>query len=165
MKTRIYLIGIGIIIGLISCAKKNYATCGLTSEIKNENFDSKLIQLKRVGIADTTIASISGKIYFTHLNKHDTLIDNFACASIWVKDLKTDSLIGTISNSKGEFQFTIPASEYDLHAQFIGYNKIKIKNIKVGTGDIVKFSAKLGKGDGETIYEWNPTNFYKNRNG
>lgn len=162
MKTRIYTIGIIVIIGLISCAKKNYVICELTSAIDNVNIESEIIQLKRVSIADTTIASISGKIYVKYLNKKDTLVDNFAYVNIWVKDLQTDSLIGTTSNLKGEFQFTIPASEYDLQAQFVGFNNLKIKNMKVETGDIIRFSAILGQGAGETDFQWNPNEFYKN---
>ena len=87
-------------------------TCGLASGIEVMNIDSEIIELKRIAIADTIIASISGKIYLKHINKKDTLIDKLAYANIWVKDLKTDSLIGTTTNSKGEFQFNIPSSTW-----------------------------------------------------
>lgn len=164
MKIRFYILSIGIIIGLISCSKKGYMTCGLASGIEIMNIDSEIIELKRIAIADTIIASISGKIYVKHINKKDTLIDNFAYANIWVKDLKTDSLIGTTTNSKSEFQFNVPASKYELHAQHIGFNNVKVKNMKVGTGDIIHFSAILGQGDGVTEFKWNPTEFYNNMN-
>ena len=162
MKIRTIILTLGILIGLISCAKKNYVVCGLGSDMNLTKLDSKIIELKRIGIADTTLASISGKIYAKSINKNDTLIANFAYTNIWVRDVKTDSLIGTTSDSKGEFQFTIPASEYDLQVQFIGFNNLKVKNVKVGTGDIINFSAILGQGDGTTEYKWNPAEFYKN---
>ncbi|WP_179016888.1 carboxypeptidase-like regulatory domain-containing protein [Winogradskyella forsetii] len=164
MKIRTIILTLGILIGLISCAKKNYVVCGLGSDMNLITLESKIIELKRIGIADTTLASISGKIYAKSINKNDTLTDNFAFTNIWVRDLKTDSLIGTTSDSKGEFQFTIPASEYDLQVQFIGFNNLKVKNVKVGTGDIISFSAILGQGNGTTEYKWNQAEFYNNTN-
>jgi len=166
MKTLIYIFGIGIIIGLISFAKKNYVTCGLASGIENVNIESKIIQLKRIGIADTTIASISGKVYgkIKYLNKKDTIIENLQYANIWVTDKKTDSSVGTTSNLKGEFQFNVPASKYDLNVQFIGFNNIKVKNIKIGTGDIIDFKTILEPGDGVTEFKSNSSEFYNNTN-
>lgn len=156
MKSRTIILTLGILIGLFSCAKKNYVTCGLDSNMNLTTIDSEIIELKRIGIADTTLASISGKIYAKSINKNDTLTNNFAYTNIWVKDIKTDSLIGTTSNSKGEFQFTIPASEYNLEVQYIGFNNLKVKNVKIGTGDIINFSAIIGQGNGTTEYKWNP---------
>ncbi|MFC0604569.1 carboxypeptidase-like regulatory domain-containing protein [Winogradskyella pulchriflava] len=153
----------GILIGLISCSKKIYS-CGLEPVLNIVSIDSEILNLKRIGIADTTLASISGKIYAKSINEKDTLTDNFAFTNIWVRDLKTDSLIGTTSDSKGEFQFTMPASEYDLQVQFIGFNNLKVKNVKVGTGEIISFSAILGQGDGTTEYKWNQVEFYNNTN-
>ncbi|EDP70745.1 hypothetical protein FBALC1_08298 [Flavobacteriales bacterium ALC-1] len=164
MKIRTFILTLGILIGFISCAKKNYVVCGLGSDMNLITLDSKILELKRIGIADTILASISGKIYAKSINKNDTLTDSFAFTNIWVRDLKTDSLIGTTSDYKGEFQFTIPASEYDLQVQFIGFNNLKVKNVKVGTGDIISFSAILGQGDGITEYKWNQAEFYNNTN-
>ncbi|GGW73277.1 carboxypeptidase family protein [Winogradskyella epiphytica] len=161
MKSRNFILTLGILIGLISCAKKNYVTCGLGSEMNPKTIDSEIIELKRIGIADTTLASISGKICAKSINENDTLTDNFAYTNIWVKDIQTDSLIGTTSNSKGEFQFTIPASEYNLEVQFIGFNNLKVRNVKIGTGDIINFSAIIGQGNGTTEYKSSPNGLFE----
>jgi hypothetical protein len=155
MKIRIQILLLSILIGLNSCANKTHKN-GLHSDVNSVSIDSEIIDFIRIGIADTTLASISGKIYAKSINKNDTLTDNLAFANIWVKDIKTDSLIGTTSNSKGEFQFTIPVSEYDLEVQFIGFNNLKVKNVKIGTGDIINFSGIIGQGNSVTEYKWNP---------
>ena len=155
MKNRILILTLLILIGLFSCATKNYVVCGIGSSMNLSNIDSEIIKLKRIGIADTTIASISGKIYAKSITKNDTLTENFRNINVWFKDIKTDSIIGKTTNSNGEFQFTIPASEYNLEVQFIGYNYLKVKDVKIGSGDIIYFSAIIGQGNGVTEYQWN----------
>ena len=161
MKTRTIILTIGFLIGLISCAKKNYVIYDNEIDLNSITISSEIIELKRIGITDTNFASISGKIYLKSINKNDTLTDKFPGANILVKDIKSDSIIGTVSNLKGEYQFTIPASEYDLEVQFIGFNNLKIKNIKIGTGEIINFSAILGQGNGVTEYKCNPNGSFE----
>ncbi len=165
MKIKIGILSLVISICLIGCAKKSYYICGFGLE-GNDNtitIDSKIAELKRIAIADTTLANISGKIYAKYLNKNDTLIENFAHTTIFVRDVKTDSLIGTTSNLKGEYHFTIPAAEYDLEVQFVGYNHLKVKNIKIRTGEIINFSAIIGQGNGVTEYLWNSNGSFQKK--
>ncbi|MBW1296370.1 carboxypeptidase-like regulatory domain-containing protein [Aquimarina litoralis] len=163
MKIKIGILNLVVLIYLIGCAKKTYSVCGLELGENTITIDSKIIELKRIAIADTTPASISGKIYAKSFDGSDTLTENFAYTNIFVRDLKTDSLIGTTSNLKGEYQFTIPAAEYDLEVQFIGYNNLKVHNIKITTGEIINFSAIIGQGNGVTEYLWNSNGSYKNK--
>ena len=161
MKKRIYLISLGILLGLISCSKKNYVTCGLTEDLNSATIDSEIIELKRIGISDTIVANISGKIFTRYIHKKDTLTDNFPFVNIFIRDIKTDSIIGTTTNSKGEYQYTIPASKYDFEIQFIGFNNLLIKNIKIGKGDIINFSATIGQGNGVTVYKRKQDGFFE----
>lgn len=167
-----------ILIGLNSCAKKNYVYCGFSkanstieygesivlrsNNIKMINIDSEIYEFKRLGITDTSSFNFSGKIYEKSIHQNDTLILPFA--NIRARDIKTDSIIETTSNLKGLYKLTLPKSEYDITFQFVGFNSLKIYNFKIGSNEILSLSVILGQGNGKTVYTQNSLNsFIKNK--
>ncbi len=169
MRIRIITLIVVISYGLSNCSKKIYY-CGLASStnftshdseyivlkfenIDIKNFDSKVLKFKRLGSSNKTIAKIYGKIFENSIYENDTLILPYA--SIWVKNIKTDSVIATTSNLKGEYELVLPEAVYDLEVQFIGFNNLRIKNLKVLNGQEFNISGFLGEGNGATVYKWN----------
>ncbi len=162
----------GILIGCVGCATRNFIHCAfanLDSSIKGNdlivldshsfevvNIESELLEFKRIRIDDTLHANITGKIYEKTTYVNDTLILPFA--NIWAKDTKTDCIIETTSNINGEYNVKLSKSQYDLEIQFVGFNSLRIKNLKIGSGETLKLSAILGEGNGKTEYKQNAAN-------
>lgn len=131
-------------VGLINCTPKPVFTCGLANHALTPKFDSKVLRLERVGAADTTIAFISGSIYGkdssdTHVST-DTLIAAYVC----LVDQATGKIYCKPTDLNGKYQFSLPVSTYNLKVQYIAYNTLVIRNVKLETGDIVEFDALLG---------------------
>lgn len=141
-----------LILVIFSCSgRKNYHPQSFMPI--DTNIDSEILEYQRTMIADTTLAYMSGKIQGKSIVKNDTILETLNYSNIWVKDLKTDSVIGTTSNKKGDYELIIPASRYDIEIQFIGYKNLKIENVGIGTGDIINFSCILVEGYGKTKYK------------
>jgi hypothetical protein len=153
MKTRTLFLTIGILIGLISCAEKKYATYPDSIDSITKSIDSEIIEFKRIGIADTTFANIYGEVFLKSIYKSDTIIRKAVGTNILFRNIESDSLINTVANMKGEYQITIPASEYNLEIFSIGFNKLTIRNVTIGTGEIYNFSAIIGQGNKVTNFK------------
>ena len=69
------------------------------------------------------------------------------------KNVKTQAVLGTYSELDGLYNTTIPAATYQIEVQFIGYNRVIIENVQLGTGEILQMSANLGQGIDKEYFE------------
>jgi len=145
MKRTFYILTIIVSTLLWSCVRKPIYTCGLGHLANRPKIESKIIELNRTGIADTTIAFISGQILGKDSTDAGVGIDSLGFANVYVVDNVTGKTIGKATDLNGKFEFTIPSASYDLKVQYIAYNTLIIRNVYFGTGDIVEFNAVLGQ--------------------
>lgn len=64
----------------------------------------------------------------------------------------TNKIYGQATDSLGQFSFTLPADNYILRINYVGYQSIK-QEVELGTGEIREMNVELGQGDGFVTYE------------
>lgn len=128
--------------------------CGLVDNRPIEHVESEILEYKKIGVDDTIVASLSGKIYDKLVyNNIDKMPSELPYSNVWAKEVYTDSIIGIVTNEKGEYSLVLAPSTYDIEVQFVGYNNLKIENQKIGTGELLSCSILLGSGYGKTSYK------------
>ncbi len=138
---------------LTACAKK-VVKCALVGETMNtQKLRSKITFNKNRIIADTIIVYVSGMIKGSYLNERDTITDALGFANFSMTDVKTGKVFGTVTEEDGSYHLTIPAGMYQLEVQFIGYNRVIVNDIQLGTGEIFNLSAHLGIGIDREYFE------------
>ncbi|CAL2102993.1 Carboxypeptidase family protein [Tenacibaculum sp. 190130A14a] len=158
----------------LSCTRKVYH-CGMASysykgkdeyfllksdTLPSLNFISKILILKRLKPSNSNLTSITGKVFDNSIDENDTLTLPFA--NVVAKNQVTDSIIGTITNEEGMFELNLPPSKYNLEIEFIGFNTLIIKNVKISKGNHMYLSSILGSGRGTSLYDLNYNqNFFK----
>lgn len=137
-----------------ACAKK-VVKCGLIGENMNpQKLQSVVTINKNYLIADTTVVSVSGKIFGSYIHERtDTIVEPLQYANVIFKNVKTQAVLGTYSELDGLYNTTIPAATYQIEVQFIGYNRVIIENVQLGTGEILQMSANLGQGIDKEHFE------------
>lgn len=134
---------------MIHC-KSNNKTCALAEVPSHlQRKSQSILEIhKNLVFADTTVATISGKIYGESIysDKKFQQEDTLPFANISLTNVETQEIVGTTTNSDGVYSFSIPAATYQLKISFIGYNIVLIENLQLGTGEIFKLSAQLGLG-------------------
>ena len=145
MKQPFYIFIILITALLYGCARKPVYTCGFGYLSNKPKIHSKVIKLKRTGIADTTVAFISGQIFGKDSIDKGITIDTLEYANVYVVDNVTGKVIGKATDLNGKFDFTVPSATYDLNVQYAAYNTLIIRNVFFGTGDVLELNAVLGQ--------------------
>ncbi len=144
LKQKKLLIILPILISLISCSTAkgpySYAIC-----VAQEADSSLFISDELIGIADTTVAVLSGQVF--DLDTKETL--HFA--RVILKEAETDKSYGQITDSLGRFVITVPANEYEFEVRFIGRSSIK-KDLTLGTGEMREVKIELGQGGSYVTY-------------
>ena len=135
----------GILIELSSCTNKSIVTCGSGDLESRPNIAGEVLQLKRIAIADTTIASISGEIFGKDSSANGVTIDTLVGTLVYLIDTKNGKTYSSQTNIHGKYQYYVPASTYDLKVQYIAYNILIVRNVIIGTGDMIQFNAVLGQ--------------------
>lgn len=164
MKKVVFIALLILFVGLTNCARKHLAICGLRSLDARLNIDSKIIQMERIAIADTTIASISGEIFGKDSSENCVIIDTLIGAVISLVDKETKKVYGSSTDLQGKYKLCLPASIYDVRVFFISYNTLIVRNVSIGTGDIVRFNAMLGQShvqDDSTVFEMQSDKTFK----
>lgn len=133
-----------ILISLLSCstAKEPY-----TYEIcvAQEADSSLVISDELIGIADTTIAVLSGQVF--DLDTKETL--HFA--RVILREAETDKSYGQITDSLGRFAITVPANDYKFEVRCVGYSSIN-KDLTLGIGEMREMKIELGQGGSYVTY-------------
>lgn len=145
MKNKFYLLIILFPNLLWACAHKPVYTCGNSYLANRPKIESKVLKLERIGIADTTVAFISAKILGKDSTSAGTTIDTLIYAKVYLVDKVRAKTIAKATDLNGEFDFTVPSGLYDLQVQHIAYNTLIIRDMHLGTGDLVELKAVLGQ--------------------
>ncbi|PTX63510.1 carboxypeptidase-like protein [Kordia periserrulae] len=134
---------------MIRC-KSNNKACALAEAPAHLQTKSKstLDINKNLIFADTTVATISGKIYGESLYSDEKFQeeDTLPFANIALINAETQEVLGTTTDLDGAYNLSIPAATYQLKISFVGYNIVLIDNIQLGTGELFNLSAQLGLG-------------------
>lgn len=139
---KIYTVILILLIITFSCkTKQNYsfAPCAL---INSPNIKSTVTKLKLTGIADTTIAYISGFISGKEKKKHKAVA--LPGSSIELVDKQSQVKFQTVSNEDGSYKLQLSAGTYDIEVSGMDFNNIIIRDVKIGTGYMIKLDVILG---------------------
>ncbi len=143
--TRFLTIIIILIFGL-SCSTTigpyTYEIC-----VRNDAAISKIVSNEIIGIADTTVAFISGQVI--DLKTKETL----RFVNVILIDTKTKKVYGQSTDSLGQFSIMIPASNYDFKVNYIGYTPPIKSSVKLGTGEMREINIELGQSGDFVTYE------------
>ncbi len=153
-----------ILVATISCAKKARVLCGLSADTSVISIESKVLKFKTIGIKDTTIASISGQVFYKDLSGKDTIIGDLIGANVMFKETISNKIYGASTDEEGKYFLNVPPSKYTIIVQFIGFNNLIIKNVPIQSGVIIEFSTILGQGDGDMVYYRKPNGIIVNEN-
>lgn len=142
--TRLLTITIILTLGLsCSTTKKpfTYEIC-----VRKAADTSKIVKNEMIGIADTTIAFLSGQVI--DLETKETLF----YANVSLKDKKTEKVYGQVTDSLGHFSIVVPSSDYKFEVNYVGYTSIK-QDLNLGTGEIREIDIELGQNGAFVTYE------------
>jgi hypothetical protein len=103
----------------------------------------RIIKNQTIGIADTTVAYISGRVY----EKQDSI--PFANISL---TNSSGQKFGTQTDINGNYKLCIPKGKYSFLIQYIGHNDFIIKKLKLGTGQMQELIIDIGTGGGFHTY-------------
>jgi len=140
---KLFIISILFVIGYGCSIFKRY-----TYEIclRNLGETSLLTNNRLIGIADTTIVSISGQI----LDKRSSELAPYAI--IQLKNIVATKPIIQNVEPTGEFSFDVYPGKYRLKVSHLGYNEIDTI-VVFKSGEIRNMTLSLGKADGFTMHQ------------
>ena len=72
-------------------------------------------------------------------------------ANVNLKPVTGDKTQTTLTDSLGQFSFTVPNGDYILNTSFIGYSRLENENISV-SNSIINLEINLGEADGFYTY-------------
>lgn len=119
--TRRLTILILILIGLGCSTTKGQYTYEIC--VQKPSDTSKIIKNEVIGIADTTVAFLSGQVIDKKTNE-PLLYVNFSLTNI-----ETKKVYGIATKEKGEYSITVPAGNYLLEVKYVGYSDLT-KNLR-----------------------------------
>lgn len=135
---KIYAVILLFLMIAFSCKTKR--TCG--GFINPVNIKSKVTSLKLIGIADTTIAYISGSVSGKcEKRDQETAVPGSA---IVLTNKRTQKETATVSNDDGNYKLQLSAGDYDIAINGVSFNDIIILDVKIGTGYMIKLDVMLG---------------------
>ncbi|HMG16166.1 MAG TPA: carboxypeptidase-like regulatory domain-containing protein [Saprospiraceae bacterium] len=102
---------------------------------------SIVLQNKKIGIADTVMALITGTIFDNKGKPIDFVVLNLI-------SLAGNSKYGTFTDSLGNFKLFLPSNKYRLITFSVGYSSLTIDKLQLNSGEIREIKLKLGVGSG-----------------
>jgi hypothetical protein len=141
---------------LTDCSNKITYTCGTGALMNRPSIDSKIISLKTVGISDTITAFISGSTFSKDSSDKVTKIDTLMLTAIGFISHDRKDTVGVISDMQGKYEKHLTSGTYDIFVNYVGYNRLEIKNVKFRTGELKELNILLGqqgKGSYKTIVD------------
>jgi hypothetical protein len=114
-------------------------------EVKGVN--SKITDNKSIGVMDTVLFLVRGQI-----TKRQDVEDNqnLKGINVTLRNVDGGQTIGASTDEKGNFQVWGDRGTYTLEISYIGLDKIIVKKLRIGSGEIRLINAVLGLG---TYYE------------
>jgi hypothetical protein len=108
---------------------------------------SKITDNKVIGVMDTVLFQVRGQI-----TKRQDVDDNqnIKGINVTLKNINGGQIIGASTDENGNFQIWGDRGTYNLEISYIGLDKIIIKKLRIGSGEIRLINAVLGLG---TYYE------------
>jgi hypothetical protein len=131
---------------MTSCANKVIVTCGTADLMNRPSTESKVLSLKTIGIADTTIAFISGLVSGKDSTDKKVTIDTLAATSIQFINLERSDSVTVFADISGKFQQHLTAGIYNIWVFNVGYNRLLLENVSFRTGELKELNVLLGKG-------------------
>jgi hypothetical protein len=128
--------------------------------------DSEVLFSKTIGIADTTIASVSGHIFFLS-DKKGNVQDTVKYAAIYFNNSDTPPHHGTNSKKEGEYQIHLKPGKYTVKCSYLRCHTLVIKEFSLRAGEMRQLDIGLGCGypKDSTIYTMvSDTEFVKQPN-
>lgn len=114
--------------------------------VEKESEESEIIKNELIGIADTTIAYLSGQI----VNKETKAPLTYSAVTLTSE--RTGGTFGRSTDTNGMYSIRVPADEYKLQIDYVGYSALW-SELKLGTGEIRKIDAALGEAGAFVNYE------------
>src|SRR5688572_12213659 len=139
---RLFILGTICLLTIYSFGQENSLIC---KEVKGEN--SKIVDNKNVGVMDTVLFLVQGQI-----TKRKDVEDyrKLKDTNITLKNIESGKIVSVVTDEGGNFKIWGNKGTYTLEVSFIGLDKIIVKKLRVGSGEIRLFNAMLGPG---TYYE------------
>jgi len=111
----------------------------------NEKDKPSLLTNETLGIADTILALVYGKVF------------DFESNPLAYANIKFENYIDTIkrgctSDSLGNYRIYLPSGDFKLTMSFVGFSDFVLNGLKLGSGEIKQIIAKLGSGSGYRNY-------------
>ncbi|MCB0791942.1 MAG: carboxypeptidase regulatory-like domain-containing protein [Flavobacteriales bacterium] len=106
---------------------------------------SEVLRDELVGIADTTIAFLSGKVLDSGTRKPIELVN------VWLMDTVPSTIAGTTTDTSGYYHLDAPSGTYTLHVVGIG-RTIQEYEVDLGVGHVREIDVALGKGASYVLY-------------
>jgi hypothetical protein len=108
---------------------------------------SKITDNKVIGIMDTVLFQVRGQI-----TKRQDVDDNqnIKGINVTLRNTNGGQVIGASTDENGNFQIWGERGTYNLEISYFGLDKILIKKLRIGSGEIRLINAILGLG---TYYE------------
>lgn len=131
--------------GLSNCNQKPVYRCGMDYSNLLPHIDSKVVKLERIAVADTTIASVFGKVLGRDSSEAGVHTDTLWNAVVVAIDQKTKTVYAGETDSRGKYLLRLPIATYDLKVIYEAYSSLMVKGLRFGTGDMVEFNALLGR--------------------
>ncbi|WP_157454254.1 carboxypeptidase-like regulatory domain-containing protein [Crocinitomix catalasitica] len=142
--TRLLILIIILSVGLGCASIKGPYTYEIC--VPHEAAISRFLSNNMIGIADTTVAFLSGQ---TIDLKSNQAIRNVI---ISLDETTTREVYHQSTDSLGKFSMIVPAGEYIFDINHIGYSSIKTV-IKIGTGEMRDIIVELADGPAFVTYE------------
>ena len=133
-------------IAFANCSRKTTVTCGTGDFMKKPSIESKVLLLQTVGIADSTIAFISGCVTGKDSSEKAASIDTLSFTAVtFINSTKQDT-VKTIADLQGKFKSHLNQGTYSIVFQIVGYNRLIIDNVNFSSGEIKELNVLLGQG-------------------
>jgi len=142
--TRFLAISLIILFGL-SCStargQYTYEVC-----VEHPSDTSRIVKNELLGIADTTVAFLSGQIVDNETN------EPLCFANVILTNQRTNEKFGTATDENGTYTVTVPADQYELEINYIGYSTFQ-SELNLSTGELREIDVLLGQGGAFVTYE------------
>ena len=116
--------------------------------MSREPIVSEIVQITQLGIADTTIAYVTGTVVGKYKTDSSEYLDTLIGAPVSFYDSESDLMIGEMTDRNGSYSFRLPPSSYDVHVSYIAHNELVIKDLKLASGEIIDLNLLLGQSGG-----------------
>lgn len=139
---RLLIIGTFCLLTTYSFGQKTDLICKEVKGVK-----SKIIDNKNIGVMDTVLFLVRGQI-----TKRNDVEDyqNLKGINVTLTNINGGQSIGATTDENGNFKIWGVKGTYNLDVTYIGLDKLVIKKLRIGSGEIRLINVVLGPG---TYYE------------